>query len=112
MREYKMLTSRIDNSRVIRPGTGTELVAKSWLTEAALRMLENNLHPDVAERPEELVVYGGIGKAARNWSCYHTIVRELRRLGDDETLLVQSGKPVAVFETHERAPRVLIANSN
>ena len=75
-------------------------------------MLENNLHPDVAERPEELVVYGGIGKAARNWSCYHTIVRELQRLGDEETLLVQSGKPVAVFETHALAPRVLIANSN
>jgi len=75
-------------------------------------MLENNLHPDVAERPEELVVYGGIGKAARNWSCYHTIVRELQRLRDEETLLVQSGKPVAVFETHALAPRVLIANSN
>ena len=75
-------------------------------------MLENNLHPDVAERPEELVVYGGIGKAARNWSCYHTIVRELQRLGDEETLLVQSGKPVAVFETQCSAPRVLIANSN
>ena len=75
-------------------------------------MLQNNLHPDVAERPEELVVYGGIGKAARNWSCYHTIVRELQRLGDEETLLVQSGKPVAVFETHAHAPRVLIANSN
>ena len=75
-------------------------------------MLRNNLHPDVAENPAELVVYGGIGKAARNWSCYHTIERELRRLGGDETLLVQSGKPVAVFETHERAPRVLIANSN
>src|SRR6202790_3851074 len=86
--------------------------ARGWQQEAALRMLQNNLHPDVAERPEDLVVYGGIGKAARNWSCYHTIVRELRRLGDDETLLVQSGKPVAVFETHELAPRVLIANSN
>src|ERR1700689_3954454 len=88
------------------------LRCRGWQQEAALRMLENNLHPDVAERPEDLVVYGGIGKAARNWSCYHTIVRELRRLGDSETLLVQSGKPVAVFETHERAPRVLIANSN
>ena len=75
-------------------------------------MLENNLHPDVAERPEDLVVYGGIGKAARNWQCYHTIVRELTALRDDETLLVQSGKPVATFETHELAPRVLIANSN
>ena len=75
-------------------------------------MLENNLHPDVAEKPSELVVYGGIGKAARNWPSYHAIVRELQRLGDEETLLVQSGKPVAVFETHEAAPRVLLANSN
>ncbi len=85
---------------------------RGWQQEAALRMLRNNLHPDVAERPGDLVVYGGIGKAARNWSSYHTIERELKRLGDEETLLVQSGKPVAVFETHERAPRVLIANSN
>ena len=85
---------------------------RGWHQEAALRMLRNNLHPDVAENPAELVVYGGIGKAARNWSCYHTIERELRRLGDSETLLVQSGKPVAVFETHDQAPRVLIANSN
>ena len=85
---------------------------RGWQQEAALRMLRNNLHPDVAENPAELVVYGGIGKAARNWSSYHTIERELRRLGDEETLLVQSGKPVAVFETHDRAPRVLIANSN
>ena len=88
------------------------LECRSWPQEAALRMLHNNLHPDVAENPAELVVYGGIGKAARDWSSFHTIERELRRLGDDETLLVQSGKPVAVFETHERAPRVLIANSN
>ena len=88
------------------------LSCRGWPQEAALRMLHNNLHPDVAERPEELVVYGGIGKAARNWSAYHTIERELRRLGDAETLLVQSGKPVAVFETHPGAPRVLIANSN
>jgi urocanate hydratase len=86
--------------------------ARGWQQEAALRMLENNLHPDVAERPEDLVVYGGIGKAARNWQSYHTIVRELTALRDDETLLVQSGKPVATFETHELAPRVLIANSN
>jgi urocanate hydratase len=86
--------------------------ARGWQQEAALAMLQNNLHPDVAENPAELVVYGGIGKAARDWPSYHTIVRELQRLGDDETLLVQSGKPVAVFETHERAPRVLIANSN
>jgi urocanate hydratase len=88
------------------------LRCKGWQQEAALRMLENNLHPDVAENPAELVVYGGIGKAARNWPSYHAIVHELQQLGDDETLLVQSGKPVAVFETHEHAPRVLIANSN
>jgi urocanate hydratase len=88
------------------------LECRGWPQEAALRMLHNNLHPDVAENPAELVVYGGIGKAARNWSSFHTIERELRRLGDAETLLVQSGKPVAVFETHERAPRVLLANSN
>src|SRR3984893_7114454 len=93
------------------PGSQT-LRCRGWQQEAALMMLENNLHPEVAEKPEELVVYGGIGKAARNWSCYHTIVRELQRLGDEETLLVQSGKPVAVFETHALAPRVLIANSN
>ena len=92
--------------------TDVELRCKGWQQEAALRMLENNLHPDVAENPAELVVYGGIGKAARNWPSYHAIVRELQQLGDDETLLVQSGKPVAVFETHEHAPRVLIANSN
>jgi urocanate hydratase len=90
----------------------TNLSCRGWQQEAALRMLRNNLHPDVAEKPEELVVYGGIGKAARNWSSYHTIERELKRLGDAETLLVQSGKPVAVFETHDQAPRVLIANSN
>jgi urocanate hydratase len=89
-----------------------ELRCRGWQQEAALRMLENNLHPDVAENPSELVVYGGIGKAARNHSSYQTIRRELTRLGDEETLLVQSGKPVAVFETHERAPRVLIANTN
>ena len=104
--------TRIDNSRVIRPATGTELTAKSWLTEAPLRMLMNNLHPDVAERPEELVVYGGIGRAARDWESYDRIVETLRRLNDDETLLIQSGKPVGVFRTHENAPRVLLANSN
>ncbi len=90
----------------------TELRCRGWQQEAALRMLENNLHPDVAERPEELVVYGGIGKAARNPACLNAIKRELMRLGDRETLLVQSGKPVGVFETHPDAPRVLIANSN
>ncbi len=96
----------------IRSPTGTELTAKSWATEAPLRMLMNNLDPDVAERPEELVVYGGIGRAARNWECYERIVAELTRLEGDETLLVQSGKPVGVFRTHAHAPRVLIANSN
>ena len=104
--------TRRDNTRVIRPAIGTERSAKSWLTEAPLRMLMNNLHPDVAERPEELVVYGGIGRAARDWESYDKIVETLRRLEDDETLLVQSGKPVGVFRTHADAPRVLIANSN
>ncbi|QXQ06009.1 urocanate hydratase [Sphingosinicellaceae bacterium] len=104
--------TRLDGSRIIRPATGTVLSAKSWLTEAPLRMLMNNLHPDVAERPEELVVYGGIGRAARDWESYDKIVETLRRLEDDETLLVQSGKPVGVFKTHVDAPRVLIANSN
>jgi urocanate hydratase len=96
----------------IRAPRGTTLSARSWLTEAPLRMLMNNLDPEVAERPEDLVVYGGIGRAARNWDCYDRIVRALRSLGDDETLLVQSGKPVGVFRTHADAPRVLIANSN
>src|SRR5450755_5041117 len=95
----------------MRAGAETGMRCRGWPQEAALRMLENNLHPDVAERPSELVVYGGIGKAARNWSSYHTIVRELQRLESDHTLLVQSGKPVGVFQTHEDAPRVLIANS-
>ena len=104
--------TRLDNSRVIRPATGTELTALSWLTEAPLRMLMNNLHPDVAENPAELVVYGGIGRAARDWESYDKIVETLRRLKDDQTLLVQSGKPVGVFQTHADAPRVLIANSN
>jgi len=104
--------TRLDNSRIIKAPTGTELTAKNWLTEAPLRMLMNNLHPDVAERPEELVVYGGIGRAARDWESYDKIVDTLRRLEANETLLVQSGKPVGVFRTHEDAPRVLIANSN
>jgi urocanate hydratase len=103
---------RHDASRVIRAPRGTELSCKSWLTEAALRMLMNNLDPDVAEHPEELVVYGGIGRAARDWRSYDRIVETLRRLEDDETLLVQSGKPVGVFKTHSDAPRVLLANSN
>jgi urocanate hydratase len=104
--------TRLDTTRVIRAATGTQRTAKSWLTEAPLRMLMNNLHPDVAERPEELVVYGGIGRAARDWESFDRIVETLRRLEDDETLLVQSGKPVGVFRTHADAPRVLIANSN
>ncbi len=99
-------------ARVIKAPTGTKLTAKSWLTEAPLRMIMNNLDPDVAERPEELVVYGGIGKAARNWQCFDAIVNTLRELEDNQTLLVQSGKPVGVLETHKDAPRVLIANSN
>ncbi len=104
--------NRLDNSRVIKSPVGTQLNAKSWLTEAPLRMLMNNLHPDVAERPEELVVYGGIGRAARDWPSYDKIVETLKNLNDDQTLLVQSGKPVGVFQTHKDAPRVLIANSN
>ena len=97
---------------VIRAPRGATLSARSWLTEAPLRMIMNNLDPEVAERPEDLVVYGGIGKAARNWECFDAIVATLRQLGDDETLLVQSGRPVGVFRTHTDAPRVLIANSN
>jgi urocanate hydratase len=104
--------TRLDNSRVIRPATGPEITAKSWLTEAPMRMLMNNLHPDVAEAPHELVVYGGIGRAARDWESYDRIVETLKRLEGDETLLIQSGKPVGVFRTHENAPRVLLANSN
>ena len=98
--------------RVIRAPRGTALSAKSWLTEAPLRMLMNNLDPEVAENPRELVVYGGIGRAARNWECFDAIVAALKELGDDESLLIQSGKPVGVFRTHPDAPRVLIANSN
>ncbi|CAH1672620.1 MULTISPECIES: urocanate hydratase [unclassified Chelatococcus] len=104
--------TRIDNARVIRAPRGPEISAKSWLTEAPLRMLMNNLDPDVAEKPQELVVYGGIGRAARDWESFDRIVAALRRLEDDQTLLVQSGKPVGVFRTHKDAPRVLIANSN
>ena len=103
---------RIDNTRIVRAARGAELTAKSWLTEAPLRMLMNNLDPDVAERPCELVVYGGIGRAARDWNAFDQIVSTLRRLEGDQTLLVQSGKPVGVFRTHADAPRVLIANSN
>jgi urocanate hydratase len=102
----------MSSGRSIKAPTGTKLQAKSWLTEAPLRMLMNNLDPQVAERPDDLVVYGGIGKAARNWAAYDCIVATLCELNDDETLLVQSGKPVGVFRTHVDAPRVLIANSN
>ncbi len=104
--------SRIDNTRTVRAATGTALTAKSWMTEAPLRMLMNNLDPDVAENPHELVVYGGIGRAARTWNDFDRIVAALRALEGDQTLLVQSGKPVGVFRTHADAPRVLIANSN
>jgi urocanate hydratase len=104
--------TRRDNSRHIEARTGPEIAAKSWLTEAAVRMLQNNLDPRVAEAPEELVVYGGIGRAARDWESFDRIIETLERLEADETLLVQSGKPVGVFRTHEDAPRVLIANSN
>ena len=100
------------NIREIRAPRGTELSAKSWLTEAPLRMLMNNLDPDVAENPNELVVYGGIGRAARTWKDFDAITQGLKNLEDDETMLVQSGKPVGVFKTHTDAPRVLIANSN
>ncbi|MPL88407.1 Urocanate hydratase [bioreactor metagenome] len=106
------MTNPRHNIRDIFPATGTEISAKSWLTEAPLRMLMNNLHPDVAENPHELVVYGGIGRAARTWEDFDRICDSLRKLEADETLLVQSGKPVGVFRTHPDAPRVLIANSN
>jgi urocanate hydratase len=106
------MTTQQTNTRVIRSPRGTEMTAKTWAAEAALRMLMNNLDPEVAERPEDLVVYGGIGKAARDWPSFDRIVTELRNLEADQTLLVQSGKPVGVFRTHADAPRVLIANSN
>jgi urocanate hydratase len=106
------LSQTRSQDRVIRAPRGSTLSAKSWLTEAPLRMLMNNLDPEVAERPQDLVVYGGIGRAARNWECYDAIVAALKELNDDESLLIQSGKPVGVFKTHPDAPRVLIANSN
>src|SRR5437867_3751147 len=104
--------ARLDNARHIKAPRGSTLSAKSWLTEAPLRMLMNNLDDEVAEKPQELVVYGGIGRAARDWQCFDRIVAVLKELEADETLLVQSGKPVGVFRTHADAPRVLIANSN
>ena len=103
---------RLDTTRVIRAPRGTALHCKSWLTEAVFRMLQNNLDPEVAEHPEALVVYGGIGRAARNWACFDQIIASLKTLEDDQTLLIQSGKPVGVFRTHTDAPRVLLANSN
>ena len=106
------MNNRLDTSREIRAPHGSTLRCKSWLSEAAMRMLMNNLDPDVAENPQALVVYGGIGRAARDWPCYDKIIETLQRLEDDETLLVQSGKPVGVFKTHPDSPRVLIANSN
>src|ERR1700690_1796383 len=102
----------LPGARPVRAARGSERTCKGWAQEAALRMLMNNLDPEVAERPDDLVVYGGTGRAARSWDAFDAIVRELRRLENDETLLVQSGKPVGVFRTHEWAPRVLIANSN
>ena len=98
--------------RPVRAARGTALTTKGWQQEAALRMLQNNLDPEVAEYPDELVVYGGTGKAARNWESFDAIVRTLTNLENDETMLVQSGKPVGVFQTHEWAPRVILANSN
>jgi urocanate hydratase len=106
------MSSRHDPSRVIRAPRGNTLTCKSWLTEAPFRMLQNNLDAEVAEDPTSLVVYGGIGRAARDWDCYDAIIESLKNLNDDETLLVQSGKPVGVFPSHADAPRVLIANSN
>src|ERR1051326_1847201 len=106
------MIATLDPSRVVHAPRGTELSCQGWQQEAALRMLMNNLDPEVAERPEQLIVYGGIGKAARNWECFDAIVATLQRLGNDETPPVQSGKPVGVFKTHENAPRVLIANAN
>ncbi|MFN3987468.1 MAG: urocanate hydratase [Rhodocyclaceae bacterium] len=103
---------RFDPNRVIRAPRGTDLHCRSWLTEAAYRMIQNNLDPEVAENPQHLVVYGGIGRAARDWACFDQILEYLRTLGDDESLLIQSGKPVGVFKTHPDAPRVLLANSN
>jgi len=107
-----MTDQRRDNSRHIRARRGSEIKAKHWTTEAAVRMLMNNLDDEVAEDPQSLVVYGGIGRAARNWAAYDKIVETLERLEEDQTLLVQSGKPVGVFRTHKDAPRVLLANSN
>jgi urocanate hydratase len=112
MLEQAARSLRLDPTRKIRAPRGSTLHCKSWLTEAAYRMIQNNLDPEVAERPESLVVYGGIGRAARNWECFDEILARLKELESDETLLIQSGKPVGVFQTHAGAPRVLLANSN
>ncbi|MGF6596781.1 urocanate hydratase [Paraburkholderia sp. GAS448] len=112
MNNPKHIDPRLDPSRTIRAPHGSEKSCKSWLTEAAYRMIQNNLDPEVAEHPHALVVYGGIGRAARNWDCFDQILKSLKDLNDDETLLIQSGKPVGVFRTHADAPRVLLANSN
>ena len=103
---------RHDAARVVRAPRGSAITCQNWLIEAAYRMIQNNLDPEVAERPQDLVVYGGIGRAARDWHCFDAILDALKRLAPDETLLIQSGKPVGVFRTHEDAPRVLLANSN
>ncbi|MEO0823549.1 MAG: urocanate hydratase, partial [Pseudomonadota bacterium] len=107
-----MSVDRFANARTVRAPTGPELSCRSWAAEAPFRMIQNNLDPDVAENPGELVVYGGIGRAARSWSDFDQILESLKTLGEEETLLVQSGRPVGVFQTHADAPRVLIANSN
>ena len=107
-----MSDSTISTQRIIRSPRGNELNCSNWITEAAFRMLQNNLDPEVAERPEDLVVYGGIGKAARNWKSFDKILECLKELNEDETLMVQSGKPVGILRSHKDAPRVLIANSN
>src|ERR1051326_1068449 len=106
------MTTTIAEPRTVRAPRGKELSCKGWQQEAALRMLMNNLDPEVAENPDQLIVYGGTGRAARSWEAFDAIVRSLRDLENDETLLVQSGKPVGIFRTHAEAPRVLIANSN
>src|SRR5216117_1760871 len=106
------MSGGLPGARPVRAPRGAAMTARGWQQEAALRMLMNNLDPEVAERPDELVVYGGTGRAARSWAAFDAIVRELRRLENDETLLVQSGKPVGGVTTHEWAPRVLIANAN
>ena len=103
---------RLAQPHPVRAPRGSQITCRNWLIEAAWRMIQNNLDPEVAENPDALVVYGGIGKAARNWECYDQILASLKDLNDDQTLLIQSGKPVGVFKTHANAPRVLLANSN